>query len=338
MSIRVLVVEDFQPFRDFVCSALKEKPDLQVVGEASDGLEAVQKAEALQPDLILLDIGLPTLNGIEAARQIRKLVPRSKILFVSQDSSPDVVREAVCLGAMGYVIKAHAGSDLLAAIEAVCQGRWFVSNALSGRHSAKATHAEATDLGHEKSRPMSVPVKADITSSHRVQFYRDDESFVVGMANFVEAALEAGNPVIVVATESHRKGLLQRLQARHVDMVAAIERARYIPLDVAETLATFMRNDLPDPARFLKVACDLFAVAGKAANGERPRVAACGECGLLEQGNADAAIQIERLWNEIAKTRNMDILCGYMLNCFQGEAQSQIYQRICAEHSAVCSQ
>jgi len=74
----------------------------------------------------MLDIGLPSLNGIAAARRIRKLSPKSKILFVSQESSADVVLEALALGALGYVVKAHAGSELLPAVEAVLQGRQFV--------------------------------------------------------------------------------------------------------------------------------------------------------------------------------------------------------------------
>ena len=111
-SVRVLVVDDYEPFRRFICSTLRKRPALQIVGETSDGLEAVHKAEELQPDLIVLDIGLPTLNGIEAARRIRKLSPESKILFMSQESSADVVQEALALGALGYVVKAHAGSEL----------------------------------------------------------------------------------------------------------------------------------------------------------------------------------------------------------------------------------
>ena len=126
-SLRILLVEDYQPFRRFVCSALQEVPGLQIVGEVSDGLEATQQAERLQPDLILLDIGLPTLDGIEAARRILKIIPECKILFVSQESSADVVREAFNSGALGYVLKAHAGSELLPAVEAVRLGRQFIS-------------------------------------------------------------------------------------------------------------------------------------------------------------------------------------------------------------------
>jgi DNA-binding NarL/FixJ family response regulator len=118
-SLRILVVEDFAPFLQFISSTLATRRNLQVVCEVSNGLEAVQKAVELRPDLILLDIGLPGLNGIEAARQIRKLVPESKIIFLTQESSPDVVQEAFKLGAWGYVVKANAASDLLVAVEAV---------------------------------------------------------------------------------------------------------------------------------------------------------------------------------------------------------------------------
>ena len=126
-SLRVLVVEDYEPFRRFLSCLLQAVPGLQIVGEVSDGLEAVRQTEGLQPDLILLDIGLPTLNGIEAARRIRRLAPESTILFVSQESSADVIDEALSLGAIGYVVKARAGSELLAAVEAARHKRLFNS-------------------------------------------------------------------------------------------------------------------------------------------------------------------------------------------------------------------
>ena len=125
--VRILMVDDFEPWRRFASSLLRRKPELQVVGEASDGLEAVQKAVELKPDLILLNIGLPTLNGFEAALQIRKLVPESKIIFLTQESAGDVIQEALRLGASAYVLKARAESDLLTAVEAVLTGKRFVS-------------------------------------------------------------------------------------------------------------------------------------------------------------------------------------------------------------------
>jgi len=126
----VLLVEDFGPFRALVSSLLREKPDFEVVSEASDGLEAVRRAKELDPDLILMDIGLPGLNGIEAARRIRVLAPRSRIVFLTQEGSSEVVEEALSAGALGYVHKLRAGNDLLPAVAAVLEGKQFVSNGL----------------------------------------------------------------------------------------------------------------------------------------------------------------------------------------------------------------
>ena len=130
------MVDDFEEFRRLVCSTLKKRPNLPVICEASDGFEAVRKAEELQPDLILLDIGLPTLDGFTAARQIRKLAPESKIIFVSIESSPDMVQEAFSLGALGYVLKTRIRSDLLVAVEAALEGRQFISPGLLGHDFA----------------------------------------------------------------------------------------------------------------------------------------------------------------------------------------------------------
>jgi len=338
--VRVLVVEDHEQFQQFICSTLETSPELQVIGRVSDGRAAVQKAEEVQPDLIVLDIGLPTLSGIEAARRIRKLSPQSKIIFLTQESSADVVREALNLGAKGYVLKRNAGSELLAAVEAVRRGGEFVGRGLPGRTSTEVADKQASDrLCHQEDLPSLSPRTSHSPRGHVVQFYDDDASFLIGFTCFLEAALKAGNAVIVVATESHRQAFLQRLQAHGVDVAAAIEQRRYIPLDVAETLSTFMVNDVPDPIRFQKSAGDLFAAA-QGATGERRCVAACGEgtSTLWAEGKGDAAIQIEHLWDEMAREYDVDTLCGYVLSDFQREQESHIYERICAEHSTVHKQ
>lgn len=138
---QVLVAEDFEPYRSFVKSLLAETTGLQVVCEVADGLQAVDRAKELSPDLTLMDIGLPGINGIEAARQILKSMPESKIVFLTQETSTEVVHEALNLGACGYVVKSQAASELLPAIEAVLQGKRFVSRGLNGQERADGNGA-----------------------------------------------------------------------------------------------------------------------------------------------------------------------------------------------------
>ena len=124
-SYRVLIVEDFAPFRRLICSMLATRAGLTVIGQAADGLEAVQKAADLKPDLILLDIGLPKLNGLEVARRIPTLAPQARVIFLSQESSPELVQEALEL-AWGYVTKAKTATELFIALETVIGARRFV--------------------------------------------------------------------------------------------------------------------------------------------------------------------------------------------------------------------
>jgi DNA-binding NarL/FixJ family response regulator len=129
-TFRVLIVDDFEPWRRTVRSILQQHKDLEVICESSDGLEAVQKSADLQPDLVLLDIGLPNLNGMEAARQIRKVSRTSKILFLTSHDNPELVQEALSIGASGFVIKSDAASNLLPAVSAIMRNQRFVRRGL----------------------------------------------------------------------------------------------------------------------------------------------------------------------------------------------------------------
>jgi len=317
------VVEDSEPFRKFICSTLGKRPELQIVGEVSDGLEAVQKAEELQPDLIVLDIGLPSLNGIEAARRIRKLSTKPQILFLSQESSADVVQEALGTGAGGYVVKSYAAGELLPAVDTVLKGKRFLSASLTG---------------HDSSAPMN-DHGAAIAHSHEVAFYADDSSLVDGYARFIESSLEGGDAVIVVVTESHRVSLIPRLEADGVNVIRAIEQGRYIPLDAADTLSRLTVNDIPDPARCTKVVGDLIMGAAKGVRRANGRVVVCGEIAptLLSKGNGEGAIKLERLWDEITRGYGVHTLCGYLSSAFPHHEADPVFHRICAEHSAVYS-
>ena len=319
-SIRVLIVDDYEGWRRQVRSLFQARPEWQVMAEAVDGPEAIQKAEELKPDLIVLDIGLPKLNGIEAARRIRQLFPISKVVFLSQNNDLDVVRAALDTGALGYVCKTDAQNELLPAVDAALRGKQFVSSSLNGY--------ELTDSSSKKT-----------AHRHEVLFYSDDTVLLDRLSRFVAAALDAGNAAIVLATKAHRDSLLQRLKAGGVDTDGALQKGTYISLDAADTLSTIMVNDLPDPVRFFGGIGGLIESAAKAAKSEQAQVVVFGEAVALLQaeGNADAAIRFEQLGNDLGKTYNVDILCGYPLQSFHGEKNRDVFQSICAEHSAVYS-
>lgn len=145
-SVRVLVVDDYEPWCRFASGVVASQPDWRVIGQACDGLEAVHMAEQLQPDLILLDIGLPKLSGLEAARQIQAVAPKAKILFVSENRSGDIVEAALANGAGGYVVKSDAGSDLLPAMRAVLEGKRFISASLTGALMVTTTTLSMTPV------------------------------------------------------------------------------------------------------------------------------------------------------------------------------------------------
>ena len=223
MVVQVLVVDDYQPWLRFIQSMVQEAAQFEVVDEASDGPEAVRKAEQLKPDLILLDIGLPALNGIEAARQIRERAPTTKILFVSEQRSEDVVREALTTGA-GYVVKSYAARELFPAMKAVLEGGRFLSSCLSDQGLID---------------PKRERAGSDIEPRHEVNSYPDKVAFEDGFARFVETSLRSGSAIVVLASESHRVGILQRLKSGGVDVAAAIEQRRYLPLDIPDGFHTF---------------------------------------------------------------------------------------------------
>ena len=342
VNIRILVADDFAPWRRFVSLLiLPKKPEWHIVCEVCDGVEAVKKAEEHRPDLILLDIGLPKLDGIEAARQISRIASDLRILFLSAFDSLEVVEEALSTGANGYVVKLDAASELVRAVEAIFQGKRFVSSRLKERVSARTEDAHASDLPAYKELVASQSAQSqetEFTRCHEALFYSDDVVFVDSVTHFIGAALKFGNAAIVFATKPHRELLLKELKAQGLDADGLIQRGTYMSLDAADGLSTFMINDWPDATRFFEGFRNLIESASKAAKAKHPLVAIFGEGAALlwAEGKKNAAIRLEQLANDLARTRKVDILCAYPFRLDIREDKDSL-RAICAEHSAVNS-
>jgi CheY-like chemotaxis protein len=233
----VLVVDDFAPWHDFISKTLQDQTELRVIANARDGVEGVQQAEQLQPDLMLLDIGLPKLNGIEASRRIREVSPACKILFASENRSPDIVEQALRTGAGGYLVKSNAASELLPAIDAVLRGKRFVSACLKV-HNADPNHCK-------KVVAASGLLSCDC---HDLNLYSDDAGFVGGLGQSIETTLENGNACVVIATKSHRSDLLQKFTEDGVDVDSAVEKSLLVFLDI-DSLSRFMVDSPTDEYR-----------------------------------------------------------------------------------------
>ena len=310
----LLVADDFAQWRQFVASLLKTA-GWEVVS-VDDGVEAVEKTRELQPDIILLDVSLPRLNGIEAAREIVRIAPWSKIIFVSVCDSLDVVTEALDAGALGYVAKVDA-DELPRAVETVLRGRQFVSNRL---------------------KKLVFPKRDTLADAdgHIVQFHFDETSFVERASEFIAATLSTGNAAIVLLTKPHRDSVAERMRATAVDLDTCIRTGTYVALDAAQALGEFVINGWPDASRFHEKLMSHAEPALKAATARQPHIGLLGEAAALlwANGKSAAAVRVEQLANDLRKSLDARIFCAYP---FTARIQEDLptFEAICAEHSSV---
>jgi CheY-like chemotaxis protein len=299
----VLLVDDYKPFLQVLQSILPADR-FHVLAHASDGIEAIKKAELLRPNLILLDIGLPRLSGIEVARTVKSFAPQTTILMLSQDASPDVIEEALKTGALGYVHKQRAQRELLIAIECVLAGKRFVSNGLLDR--------------------IGVSASAQALHSHRVLYYSDEPELLDGLARFLADAMRINSPVISIVSQSHRDGLTLRLRESGIDVEGAMSQGWCLWFDADDPL---------DEAEFTAVVQRVVNATTKIAVSLPPRVALCGELAgrLCAEGKIDEALALELFGDRLAHRFDLDVLCAYPIS----QSQSLQAQRASLIHSIV---
>jgi DNA-binding NarL/FixJ family response regulator len=316
VKFSVLVVDDYEPWRRRVAAELEKSGRWRVVCECEDGGDAVREAAARPHDLIILDIGLKTMNGVEAARRILAADPSARILFLTGQQSPDVAEAVLTAGARGYLLKPEAAGGLMRAVEAIAAGARYVSPGLP--HDLVDAVTPAPD-GHR----------------HNAVFRSTDAALADEYARFVENALGRGQPVLAVAPRGCFDRMHARLEARGVPVSRAIDSGLYRPVDVDAELASLMPNGRYDRQRFLECAAMLLGHAHRKAaeSGQRPAV--CGEMApqLWKQGRGDVAVDIERLWDEAAAATRADLLCGYCVDATRlADGAYSVFREICGAH------
>ena len=208
-------------------------------------------------------------------------LPRNRKSYLSAKNLPSMsCKPFSALGASGYVVKMDAGRELLTAVDAVLRGERFVGSRFAGHSFTGAPDARASEGIRSNGVLAPFQQSTEVARRHEAGFYSDDRWLLDDLTEFIGAALMVGNAAIVVATESHRDSLLQRLQAYGSDIGAALEQARYISLDAADTLSTFMLNGMPDPVRFLKLFGSLIATAAEAAGENKPALPFSEKCAI----------------------------------------------------------
>jgi DNA-binding NarL/FixJ family response regulator len=340
--LRVLLVEDFCAFRRAIRTMLEELPRFQVVGEAADGDAAIQLAAALLPDLILLDINLPKLNGLQVVPHILRLSPSSKIVFLTQEPSTEVAEEALHLGARGYVVKSDAGGELLRALEAVMRDERYVSRRLRTHMASETLHrfgirnasaAEEARTGAQGSPGKPFPC------AHEAHYYLHDHDFQKSLQICVSKALRAGDAVIVLLTLSHQQALCRGLQATGLAISEEIKTGRLQLVDANALISGYFGDEIPVESQSREQARLLVESGERARIGEHSRVCVFGECLslLFAKGKRDAVLRLERTWDELGKTHDLYLRCWYQVSQERLKSDHKFFQELSEQHTAVYS-
>jgi DNA-binding NarL/FixJ family response regulator len=203
MPFRIFVADDHEVVRRGLCALLQAQPDWEVCGEAADGREALEKTQKLKPDVVILDIGMPSLNGLEATRQILKINPQTKILILTLHDSDQVVREVLNAGARGFLLKSDAARDLVAAVEALRRDKTYFTSKVAAmvlegflKNGAPAAVAATPNRGRLTPREREI-----------VQLLAEGKSTK-------EVAVALG--LSVKTAETHRSNIMRKLELHSV--------------------------------------------------------------------------------------------------------------------------
>jgi DNA-binding NarL/FixJ family response regulator len=318
--VEILIVDDHEMFRGKVRSLIESQPHYRVCGEAGDGIEAIEKARQLRPDIVLMDINMPRMNGLEATRIIRREVPLCRVIIVSQNDAAIAREQARRAGAKGAVTKSDLIRDLLPTIDGV---------AMENNNSLDQTQI-ATAHGGE---PWCDLLNSAAPRDHIVQLYQDQQFLNRAVCRFAAAAIANGEGVILVPTVAHWDAFRPRLEAEGVDVKAAEKRGQLTVVDADNLLPTFMRGGMPDSPVFMGLAASVISEAR--GGGRYPKVRWWGEMVniLWERGEVAASMQLEDQFDQLAHEQDIAIFCSFLMDNFNGDVHARMLPRLGENHS-----
>jgi len=317
--LRILIVDDHEVVRRAVRSLLSARAEWSVCGEAEDGLEAIEKAKRLQPDIVLMDITMPRMDGVQATKAIRQEVPEAEVILISQNDPSVGGAQAADADARDFVSKIDLSRDLLSTIERV-----------AGERKQKIGGRVNQDIQNE---PWCGLLDAAAPRDHIVQLYQDEKFLSRAVCRFAVSAINHGEGVILVPTSAHWNALRPRLEAEGVDVKAAQSCGQLTVIDADQLLPNVMRNSMPDAPLFLGLAGETIA---RARGGDRfTKVRWWGEMVnvLWERGDVAASMGLEDLFHKLAHDRDIAIFCSFLMDNFDGEVHARMLPRLGQNHS-----
>jgi DNA-binding NarL/FixJ family response regulator len=318
-SIEVLIVDDHELVRRAIRSFIESQPDYHVCGEAGDGTEAIEKVRQLRPNLVLMDINMPRMDGLDATRVIRHEAPNCDVVIITQNDMAIAREQARNVNAKGVVAKCNLTRDLLL----VMRGVQMESNSSLGTTKDLASHGE----------PWCGVLNSAAPRDHIVQLYQDQQFLNRAVCRFAAAAIMNGEGVILVPTVAHWDAFRPRLESEGVDVKAAEKRGQLTVVDADNLLPTFMREGMPDSPVFLGLAQNVISQAR--GDGRYPKVRWWGEMVniLWERGEVAASMQLEDQFDQLAHEQEIAIFCSFLMDNFDGDVHARMLPRLSENHS-----
>lgn len=333
--VEILIADDSALFRRTIRSFIESQPDFRVCGEAGDGFEAIEKARQLRPDIVLMDINMPRMNGLAATRIIRHEIPDCNVIIVTQNDARIAREQARSVDAKGVVTKSDLTRDLIPTMGAVAMEN---NSSLGQPRNERGVIADRYLAGADgdatgEAEPWCGLLASAAPRDHIVQLYQDQQFLNRAVCRFAAAAIANGEGVILVPTIAHWDAFRPRLEGEGVDVKAAESRGQLTIVDADNLLPTFMRDGMPDSPVFLGLAANVISQAR--GDGRYPKVRWWGEMVnlLWERGDVASSMHLEDSFNQLAHDQDIAIFCSFLMDNFNGDVHARMLPRLGENHS-----